>query len=101
MFAGKQMPATMVGGRRKIKKKHWLKCQKKTEFEPKYKLFKILYLKIFFENSISDIQSFYICPDVPQTSSETFFFNFKISGRKSKNQQKLAKKIKHSTRQFR
>ena len=67
MFAEKQMSATMVGGRRKIKKKHWLKCQKNPEFEPKYKLLKISYLKIFFENSISEIQSFYICPDVPQT----------------------------------
>ena len=46
------MSVTMVGGRRKIKKKHWLKCPrgvpKKTKFKPKYKLFKISYWEFFF-----------------------------------------------------
>ena len=42
----------MVGQRRKIKTKHWLKgpiaVPKKPKFEPKYKLFKISYLEFFF-----------------------------------------------------
>ena len=48
----------------------------------------------FFENSISGIQSFYFCPDVPVDLIRDFFFNFKISSRKSQKQQKLAKKIR-------
>ena len=47
-----KITATMVGRRRKIKKKHWLKRPKaipqKTKFGPKYKWFKISYLSFFF-----------------------------------------------------
>ena len=54
----------------------------------------------FFENIISGIQSFYICPDVPLDIIR-FFFNFRFSSRKSQSQHKLAKKITHFTIQFR
>ena len=40
-----------------------------------------------FENSISSMQRFYICPDVPVDIIRDFFFNFRISSRMSKNQQ--------------
>ena len=66
--------------------------KKKKKIEPKYKLFKISY-------SILDMQSFYICPDIPVEVIRDFF-NLKTSGRKSQKQQKLAKKITH-TLQFR
>ena len=53
----------------------------------------------FFENFISGIQSFYICPDVPLDITR-FFFNFRFSSRRSQSQQRLAKKITHFTIQF-
>ena len=63
----------MLYRQQKIKKKHWLKCpiavpppKKKMKFEPKYKLFKISY-------SISGMQSFYICPDIPVEVIRDFF----------------------------
>ena len=72
-----KMSAAMVGWRRKNKKKHWLKrSPKKTNFEQKYKLFKISFLEFeisFFENSISGIQSFYVCPDVLVDIIRDFF----------------------------
>ena len=57
-------------------------------------------LNSFFENIISGIQSFYICPDVPVDIIRVFFI-FRFSSRKSQRQQKLAKKITHFTIQFR
>ena len=53
----------------------------------------------FFENIISGIQSFYICPDVPVDIIRVFF-NFRFSSRKFQGQQKLAKKTAHFTTQF-
>ena len=64
------MSVTIAGGRRKIKKKHWLKCPrgvpKKRNLSQNINYSKSHIGNSFFENSISDIQSFYICPDVPE-----------------------------------
>ena len=54
----------------------------------------------FFENIISGIKSFCICPEVPVDIIRVCFFNFRFSSRKSQNQQKLAKKITHFTTHF-
>ena len=60
----------MVGGRRKIKKKHWLKrprrAPKKRHLNQNIQTIiqTLMFGILFFENSISGIQSFYICPDV-------------------------------------
>ena len=54
----------------------------------------------FFENIISGLKSFYICPEVPVDIIRVCFFNFRFSSRKSQNQQKLAKKITHFTIHF-
>ena len=95
----------MVGGQRKIKKKHWLKRRrgvpKKRNLKQNINYSKPHIWNYFFENSISGIQIFYICPDVPVGIIRDFFFNFRISSGKSKNQQKLAKKIIHFIIQFR
>ena len=63
--------------------KIWLKCPKavpwKTKFGPKCKWFKTSYLKFFvFENiiSVSDIQRFYICPQVSMDIIRCFFYSF-------------------------
>ena len=46
----------------------------------------------FFENIISGMQTFYVCPDVPLDVIKNFF-NIRFSRRKSQSQQNLAKKI--------
>ena len=52
-----------------------------------------------FENIISGLQRFYICPDVPVDIIRVFF-DFRFSSRKSQSQQKLTKKITHFIIQF-
>ena len=69
------------------------------KFGPKYKRFKILYLKFLFWKYISDIQIFYIRSHVPMDTVRVFF-NFRFSSKKSQSQQKLAKNITHFTIQF-
>ena len=97
----------MVKKKQKIKKKHWLKrpkaVSKKRNLDQNINDSKshIWNSFFFFENSISAIKRFYICPDVPVDIIRDSFFNFRISSRKSKNQQKLAKTITHLTIQFR
>ena len=96
----------MVDRRRKNKKKHWLRRpiavpKKKRNLNQNINYLKSHIWNSFFENSISGIQSFYSCPDVPVDAIREFFFNFKTSSRKSQKQQKLAKKITHFTIQFR
>ena len=58
----------MVGRQRKIKKKHWLKrpsaVPKKRNLNQNINYSKSHIWNSFFENSISGIQSSYICPDV-------------------------------------
>ena len=92
------MSATMVGRRREIKKKQWLKCPKanpkKTKFGPKSNDSKSDIWNSVFENIIPDI-CFYVCPDFPEDIIRFFFFNFRFSSRKSQSQQKLARKITH------
>ena len=101
----------MVGLCRKIENKHWLKHPKavppKTKFRQKKKITEnlilgIIFLKIFF--LISSIQLFYIYPPCVHTVQWTlseFFLDFKIFSRKSRSQQKLAKRITHFAMQFR
>ena len=72
------MSPTMVGRQRKIKKKHWLKRPKATPKNPKKINQNISDSKFhisssFFENSISSIQRFYICPEVPVDIIRDFF----------------------------
>ena len=63
-----KMLSTMVGRQRKIKKKHWLKrpsaVPKKRNLNQNINYSKSHIWNSFFENSISGIQSSYICPDV-------------------------------------
>ena len=54
----------------------------------------------FFENIISGVKCFYICPEVPVDIIRVCFLNFRFSSTKSQSQQKLAKKITHFTIQF-
>ena len=58
----------------------------------------------FFENIVSGIQHFYICPDIPVDIIRVLF-NFRFSNRntsrRSQSQQNLAKNIAHFTIQFR
>ena len=97
-----KMLSTMVGRQRKIKKKHWLKrpsaVPKKRNLNQNINYSISHIWNSFFENSISGIQSSYICPDVSVGIIwDFFFFNFRISSRTSKNQQKLAKRITQIT----
>ena len=88
-----------------MKKKRWLKRPKavpqKTKFGPKYKLFKISYLKLFFWKYFFEHKTFYIRPHVPLQHYQSSFFNLRFFSRKSQSQQKLPKKITHFTIQFR
>ena len=70
------MSVTMVGGRLKIKK-HWLKrprgVPKKQNLNQNINYSKSYIWNSFLENSISGIQSFYICPDFPVDIIRNFF----------------------------
>ena len=50
----------------------------------------------FSENILSDIQSFYICPDVPVDIIRVFLISDFLDFLKSQSQQKVAKKITHT-----
>ena len=55
---------------------------------------------LFFDDIISGMQLFYICPHVP-VDIIRFFFNSTFSNRKSQSKQLLAKKVTHFTIPFR
>ena len=93
----------MVGRRRKIKKKHRLKrpiaVPKKRNLNQNINYLKSHIWDSFFENSISGIQSFYICPDIPVDAIRDFFLISKLlaeSLRNNKNQQKRSHILQYS-----
>ena len=95
----------MVGGgggvKKKLKKKHWLKhpkaVPKKNEIWTKRKLIQNLIFGICFLKIVLRAYNVFI---FVRTFKWKFVFNFRISSRKSKNLQKLARKITHFTIQF-
>ena len=97
----------MVGRRQIIiiTKKHWLKCPKavpnKTKFGPKYKWFKISYLKFFFWKYYFRHTTFIYLSRRSTGCNWSFFFSSRFSSGKFKGQKKLAKKITHFTTQVR
>ena len=97
-----KMSVTMTGRGQKIKKKHWLKCPKavppKDEIWTKIKKIQNLIFGILFLKIVLRAYNVFI---FVRTFKGTFVFNVRISSRKSKNLQKLARKITHFTIQFR
>ena len=98
--AEKKILATMVGQRPKINKKHWRRPKavpKKRHLDQNRNDSKSHIRNSFLEYIVWGRQF------LSTRSSEhhqSFFFNFRFSSRKSKSQQKLAKKIIHFTIQF-
>ena len=98
------MSVTMVGRQQKILKNHWLKRPKavppkKRNLDQNINDSKSHIWNSLLKNTISGIQRFCICPDVPVDIIRVFF-NFRFSCRKSQSEQKLAEKITHFTIQF-
>ena len=99
----KKMSATIVGWRRKIFKKHWLKCPKafpqKMKFRANYKWFKISYLEFFLWKCYLGHATF-LYLSRRSIGHIRDFFNSRFSRRKSQSQLKLGKKITHFTMQL-
>ena len=98
------MSATMVGRRRRIKKKNtdWnilKQYPKQRNLDQNINDSKSHIWNSFLENIISSIHLFKICPHVPVDIIRDFF-NFRFFIRKSQSHQNLAKKMTHFTIQF-
>ena len=77
-----KMLATMVGQRRKIKRKHWLKYAKAVL----KKWFKISYLKFFCWKFYFWHTTFLYSSTCSSGHHQSFFFDFSFSRRKSQSQ---------------
>ena len=88
------MSVTIVGGRRKFKKKHWLKCPRGEESPKKRNLnqnrnySKSYIWNSFFENSISDIKNIsYLSRRSIRSHKKSLYLNIKQYDKKTKKKQ--------------